>query len=120
MPPLEKRESLEYEQQRQSDVVFRAVFNDGIWKPEPHIGLALASSSLELIETEARNYAAQEGLGSAHPSAVGAHPTHKGFLKNVLGVSHGSQHSVGDAPEHWTQRVEEASVQPSAARSRSE
>src|SRR5438477_858467 len=92
--------------QRQCDVLVRLLFDDGLGKPGTDIGLSLASRRLELIETEARDRAAQERLGFTHLAAVDSHPADEGLLHDVLGVSHRAQHAVGDSHEGWTQRIE--------------
>ena len=108
--PLERRKTFQRQHQRQGDVLLVLLFDDGIGKPRADIGLALAPRRFELIETEARDRAAQERLGFAHLAAVGPHPADEGLLHDILGVSHGAEHAVSDAHELRTQRVELAAA----------
>ena len=105
--PLERRKAFQRKHQRQGDVFLLVLFHDGIGKPGADIGLALASRGFELIETEARDRAAQERLGLAHIAAIGPHPADEGLLHDVLGVGYGAEHAVGDAHELWPQRLED-------------
>src|SRR5581483_8842139 len=60
----------------------------------------------ELVETEARDRAAQERLGLAHLGAIGLHPADEGLLHDILGVRDRAEHAVGDTLELRTQRLE--------------
>ncbi len=104
--PLERGKTFQRKHQRQGDVFLFLLFHDGVGKPGADIGLALAPRRFELIETEARDRAAQKRLGFTHSAAVGAHPADERLLQNVFGISHGAEHAVSDAHELWTKRVE--------------
>ena len=62
-------ETFQRKHQRQGDVFF-LLFYERIGKPGTDIGLALPARGLELIETKARDRAAQERLGLARRDAV--------------------------------------------------
>src|SRR5277367_1904251 len=104
--PLERRKAFQRKHQRQGNVFHLFLFHNGIGKPLTNIGLALASRRFDLIEAETRDRAAQECLGFSDITAVGVHPADESVLHNILGVVHGAEHSVGDARELRTQRLE--------------
>ena len=103
---LERRQTFQRQHQRQGDVLLFRLLDDRIGQPRADIGLALVPRRLELIETEARDRAAQERLRLTHRAAVGPHPADEGLLQHVLGIGDGAEHAVGDAHELRTQRVE--------------
>ena len=106
--PLERREPLERQHQRQGDVLLLlGLLDHRLGKPRADIDLAPAPRRLELVEAEPRHGAAQEGLGLAHRAAVGAHPADERLLHHVLGVGDRAEHAVGDAGEAGTQRIED-------------
>src|ERR1700761_2646656 len=104
--PLERRKAFQRKHQRQGNVFHFLLFHDGIGKPRTNISLAFASRGFELIETETRDRAAQECLGFPDIAAIGVHPADESILHHILGVLHGAEHTVGDAGELRTQRLE--------------
>src|SRR6267154_1592645 len=104
--PLERSKAFQRKHQRQSDIFLLFLFNEGIGKPGTNIGLALTARRFELIETKARDRAAQEGLGLANLAAVGTHPADECLLHHIFSVNHGAEHAVGHAHERRTQRLE--------------
>src|SRR5262249_33421612 len=71
-----------------------------------NIGLALPSGRFELIKADARDRLAQKSLRLPDLGAVDAHPTDERLLHRILGISHRTEHPIGDADELWTQRIE--------------
>ena len=84
--PLQRRKAFQRKHQRQGDVFLLFLFHQGIGKPGADIGLALMPRGFELIETKARDRAAQERFGLADVAAVGLHPADEGLVHHILGV----------------------------------
>jgi len=104
--PLEWREPLQRQHQRQGHVLLDLFLHDGFGKPGTDIGFALVPRGFQLIEAEPGHDPAQECLRLAHRAAVGLHPADEGLLQNVLRIGQGAEHAVGDALQLRPQRVE--------------
>jgi len=106
--PLQWRETLKRQHQRECDVVGLLVLgaaDERLWKPGAHISLATDTRGSHLIEAQPRHDARQIGRWGIdrlfHPR-----PTQPGVLHHVLGLRDRAKHPIGEAEQPGPLRLE--------------
>lgn len=108
---LQRRQTLQRHQQRQSNVVqlILARFHDWLREPGADVRLALAPDRLEAVQAQARDDSAQKCCRLAHSIPVHIEPAQEGVLDHVFRVRDRTQHPIGDADKARAQRIEDGS-----------
>ena len=83
---LERREPLECQHKRKSNVVLFFFCHDRIRKPGAEVGLTQSACGFELVQAEPGNGPTHEGLGLANLAAIDRYPASERLLYDVLGI----------------------------------
>ncbi len=104
--PLERRQTLQRQQQGQGDIFHRFILDDRVGEPWADIFFPARSRRLQHVQAKPDDGPSKKCCRLLDLVLVDIGPPQPGILDDVFGISQGAQHPVGGPQQHRPGRLE--------------